>query len=302
VGTWEPGPVLGGVVFGFSPDGAMIAVASQSGSVRLMDPTSAREFVRLEHPKGYGTPHYIFTPDGTSLMSVSTAQISGFVWDLRRIREELAARGLDWELPPFPQPALQATQEPLRVDLIAAEPDLRTPEEIARANIIRLRNAHVANPDDAGASNQLAWALATAPGSLRQVDEAVELAEHAVRLKPDDANLQNTLGVAYYRAGHYRKAADCLAANLSHQETADLGYDLYVLAMSYYQIGEADRARHYLLWANGWMDALTKDSESQDGISVELTAFRREAEELIGRKENDSEDRQDHEDEKETVD
>ncbi len=109
VGTWEAGPDLGGLVAGFSEDGRLVAVDDLSGSVHLLDPDTAREYVRLEHPLGYGADRYFFTPDGTELVAVGTARPSGFAWSLQRIREQLAARGLDWDLPPF-RPASTARQ------------------------------------------------------------------------------------------------------------------------------------------------------------------------------------------------
>jgi hypothetical protein len=41
------------------------------------------------------------------------------VWDLRLIRRELAARGLDWELPPYPPAA--PVDGPLRVKVVGPE-------------------------------------------------------------------------------------------------------------------------------------------------------------------------------------
>jgi hypothetical protein len=40
-----------------------------------------------------------FTPDGTKLIVMGDGLC---VWDLRLIREQLLAMGLDWDWPPFP--------------------------------------------------------------------------------------------------------------------------------------------------------------------------------------------------------
>ncbi len=53
VGTWEPGPDLGGLIAGFSEDGRLVAVDDLVGSVHLLDPDTGREYVRLEHPQGF---------------------------------------------------------------------------------------------------------------------------------------------------------------------------------------------------------------------------------------------------------
>ena len=40
------------------------------------------------------------------------------VWDLRLIRANLAAMGLDWGAPPYPEPpAASATARPIRVEM-----------------------------------------------------------------------------------------------------------------------------------------------------------------------------------------
>jgi hypothetical protein len=39
------------------------------------------------------------------------------VWDLRLIRQRLAAMGLDWDLPPY-EPAAQPAAPPLKVEVV----------------------------------------------------------------------------------------------------------------------------------------------------------------------------------------
>src|SRR5262249_28103383 len=60
--------------------------------------------------------HMTFTPDGASLLVSNWGPKSAVrVWDLRRIREQLAAARLDWNLPPY-RPARAADEaEPVRV-------------------------------------------------------------------------------------------------------------------------------------------------------------------------------------------
>ncbi|HEY6563153.1 MAG TPA: tetratricopeptide repeat protein, partial [Pirellulaceae bacterium] len=169
----------------------------------------------------------------------------------------------------------EGSRSPPQVTIETTEPDAPSPEELARANVARLREAWKANPEDARTCNALAWELVAGPPSARRPEEAVELAEKAVGLGPENANWRNTLGVAYYRAGRYREAADCLTANLSKQSDASLEYDLYFLAMSQYHLGNKDSARGYLRLANRWLDSQTTN------VDEKLTAFRTEAERLI---------------------
>lgn len=279
VGTWEEGPPIGSLVPTFSPDGRIFTAEHWYGYVRLMNPDTGLEYARLEHPKGYGSGRYTFSPDGTQLVALNTGRRSGHAWDLGRIREQLSARGLDWDLPPYRSAAGNDGQPLPKVEFIAAAPDVRSPEEVAQANIDRLRESWKANPDDSGTCNGLAWALVMAPEPLRRAEEAVELAEKAMRSRPSNPSVRNTLGVAYYRAQRYREAADCLSANLPHQDNESLPYDLYFLAMSYHRLGETGRAQDYLLWANRLVES------HGDNIADEVAQFRAEAEELIGKDE-----------------
>ncbi|MCI0459717.1 MAG: hypothetical protein L0Z62_22430, partial [Gemmataceae bacterium] len=278
VGTWEPGPRVGGNGV-FAPDNRLMAVQPTTGVVRLVDRATGREFARLEDPDFQGVAWPFFTPDGGKLIGLS----KGIgVWDLRLIRQHLKPMGLDWDYPEFP-PAdpVSSVHRPWKVEVLAgdlAKPAL-TREQRARQAIEQYRPLVQANPDCAKACNNLAWAYLTAPEALRDVKAALPLAENAVRLAAGNAHYRNTLGVAYYRAGRYRQAVEILRPNLERQEDAALAFDLYFLAMSHHQLGETARARDYYDWATRW-------TRAQRGLSPshleELTTFRSEAEELLG--------------------
>src|SRR5262249_16306746 len=88
-------------------------------------------------------------------------------------------------------------------------------------------------PDDPIALNNAAWFLATCAGlRLRDPVRAVELAEKAVKLAPRDA--WNTLGVAYYRAGQWKKAISALekSIELDPDPARPSGFNTFFLAMS----------------------------------------------------------------------
>ena len=109
---------------------------------------------------------------------------------------------------------------------------------------------------------------------------ALPLAEKAVRLAAGNANYRNTLGVAYYRAGRYREAVEVLRPNLERQE------DRYLALRSLLPGHEPpppgrDRAGPRLLRLGGPLgpDATRASTAAQ---LEELTAFRAEAEELLG--------------------
>jgi tetratricopeptide (TPR) repeat protein len=72
--------------------------------------------------------------------------------------------------------------------------------------ISQFRQAVALRPDSMPALASLAWLLATAPdASLREPDEAVRLAEHAIELtERPDAALLDLLAVAHAAAGRVK--------------------------------------------------------------------------------------------------
>ena len=151
-----------------------------------------------------------------------------------------------------------------------------TPEQKARQEIERRRREVEANPDQAGACNNLAWSYLTAPQALRDAEGALSLAQKAARLDPGNAVYRNTLGLAYYRAGRFREAVEVLRTDLESREERVLAYDLFFLAMCYHQLGETVRARDYYDWA-------VRSAQLQQ-VPIhreELSAFRAEAQALL---------------------
>jgi serine/threonine protein kinase/WD40 repeat protein len=115
VDAWQEGPALGeGENFGFSRDGRLLALETEQGVVRLLDPDTGQEYARLEDPNQDRANWVAFSPDGTQLIVTGGSQPL-HVWDLRAIRAELAQRGLDWDLPPYPEVADPKDAPPLRV-------------------------------------------------------------------------------------------------------------------------------------------------------------------------------------------
>jgi serine/threonine protein kinase/WD40 repeat protein len=111
-GTWAPGPRLGpGTPWDMTSELAVLGMPN--GIYRLVELSTGRELARLEDPEQNTAPA-AFTPDGTKL--VITAKDSLRVWDLRRIRAELAKLGLDWEAPAY-SPATPAHPKELQVQV-----------------------------------------------------------------------------------------------------------------------------------------------------------------------------------------
>jgi WD40 repeat protein len=99
VGTWKPGLKLGpGRPWDVTSDG-LVVLGLTDGIYRLVERATGREVARLEDPDRISGAA-VFTPDGTRL--VVGAKDGLRVWDLRRIRAELAKLDLDWDWPPYP--------------------------------------------------------------------------------------------------------------------------------------------------------------------------------------------------------
>jgi serine/threonine protein kinase/WD40 repeat protein len=281
VRTWRPVRRFEG--YGcFSPDSRLLALGDVFSVIRLVETATGREVARLSGPEPLWYAPACFTLDGTRLIASSSGADALYAWDLRLIRRQLKELALDWQWPEFPPPDLAGkAAAPSRVEILLGELARPTPtsEERARRAIDHYRRAVAANPNDARACNDLAWLYLTAPGALRDVKAALPLAERAARLEPANALHRNTLGVAYYRAGRFREAADTLRANLAAQKNWGLPFDLYFLAMSYHRLGEAGRARDFFAWAVRWQH---QQKGLAPGHVEELRMFRAEAEQVLG--------------------
>jgi WD40 repeat protein len=111
VGTWElkhrlprhPGAIRGPVAF--TSDGRLMALAHARHLIHLIDlrdAASPKHLATLELPPGLNDIAGLsLSPDGTRL-AVDTEANLLCLWDLRRIREELASLDLDWDMPPYP--------------------------------------------------------------------------------------------------------------------------------------------------------------------------------------------------------
>ena len=108
VGSWQAGPVLprdaGESTPGplaFARDGGVLAIARTLTDVQLVDPTTGRALATLQAPEPRQVSWLCFSPDGDRL-AVATTGDHVQLWDLRLIRRQLAAMGLDWDRPPDP--------------------------------------------------------------------------------------------------------------------------------------------------------------------------------------------------------
>jgi WD40 repeat protein len=176
VGTWEPGPDLGGTTHNlacaFNADGSLLALGHEPGVVRLVRPQTGEEVARLTAPVKSPLLPQAFTKDSAELITVGGETGALHVFDLRAIRTQLAELGLDWDPVSIP-PAPPADAPPLQVELDTADLGMTDAQKRTywkrhvAVNTIRL----AANPYDAHASLQRGRARAQLGDKTRAVDD-----------------------------------------------------------------------------------------------------------------------------------
>jgi serine/threonine protein kinase/WD40 repeat protein len=117
VGRWDYHDISGAFpnLIAFSDDGETMAVSYSQSAVRLVNPDTGATFAELEPQNPQLMSWLRFSPDGTRLaVACSTHLIQ--LWDLRRIREQLAAMGLDWSTRPYPPDGADA-HVPIKVEV-----------------------------------------------------------------------------------------------------------------------------------------------------------------------------------------
>jgi WD40 repeat protein len=97
-----------------SPDGRAVAAAVSQNAVRQLDAASFAEIGTLAAPETGLITYIRFSPDSSKLVFAASHLVH--LWDLRRLRRELAAVALDWDAPSYSD-APTSFRRPLRVEL-----------------------------------------------------------------------------------------------------------------------------------------------------------------------------------------
>jgi serine/threonine protein kinase/tetratricopeptide (TPR) repeat protein len=144
-------------------------------------------------------------------------------------------------------------------------------EEVIDRNRKRLGPDHQETLKSMGG---LAWTLVvSADPKLRDPARGIQLAKEVAEKAPKDGNNWNTLGVAYYRAGDWKKALTALETSAELRGGGD-SFDWFFLAMTHWQLGHKDEARRWYDRAVAWMEK----NRPQD---QEFRQFRAEAAKLL---------------------
>jgi serine/threonine protein kinase/WD40 repeat protein len=113
VGNWAEVPFKEpsrGTCPAFSPDGKLLVVETGTGVACLLDPQTGKEYARLEDPSQDLANYFSFSPDSKQLVIATPGGHCLHIWDLRMMRRRLAKMGLDWDMPPYPEPEAQVSE------------------------------------------------------------------------------------------------------------------------------------------------------------------------------------------------
>ena len=210
VGTWEPAPARRIIAERsasitrppvFTSDGRLMALTIAPDQVRLAETSTGRELTRLTTLQPIIPTPVAFTDDGTKLV-LTTAQSTVLIWDLQRIRDQLAPLGLDWDAPVYHTStastagtAVRPTPPPYLVRAVGKVPEPQARRDAERAEMDRRLEA---NPDDAAARMYRGWLSHTEwklPAAIADMDRL-----H--RQQPDYPDVERKLLEAYDQAGN----------------------------------------------------------------------------------------------------
>jgi WD40 repeat protein len=125
--SWKPGHRIprdrGAAVrspMAFTADGRLLAITRSAQRVELVDTQTARELATLEAPSPQMVSWLGFSPDGSQLAAATENHVIQ-LWDLRLIRKQLAAMGLDWNTPPYPPAGKSHARKLLRARVLPGE-------------------------------------------------------------------------------------------------------------------------------------------------------------------------------------
>jgi serine/threonine protein kinase/Tfp pilus assembly protein PilF/WD40 repeat protein len=237
VGTWKPGPRLGpGRPWDVTSDGLAV-LGLTDGIYRLVERATGREVARLEGPNRISGAA-VFTPDGTRL--VVGAKDGLRVWDLRRIRAELAKLDLDWDWPPYPPLNKKDQVAPLEITVDLGELAPKLPKQSVtdklRQEVEKLNRDLAKNPKDAEAYFQRGLRYYR----LKEFPKARDDFDRAIALKPDHFDAYHHRGHTHERLGQAQKAIDDFSTALKGQpKDAHLHH---VRGLNYLQLKEYAKA------------------------------------------------------------
>jgi serine/threonine protein kinase/WD40 repeat protein/Tfp pilus assembly protein PilF len=258
-GSWQPGPVIRREDAGwlcppaFTRDGRVVALARSARLVRLLDAEKLQELATLTPAHPQRIVHLAFGPDGSRLAASCDNQLIQ-VWDLRRIRRELARMGLDWDQPPYPPLAedrptalrVRVDRGPSRLPQALQRPRLPSRDKLRAQQVAYTLQAglfpyhpepyhqrghvHEALGDYRMAADDFSAALRWQPADPRRVAHLLDArASNYLRLREHDnaaADWRRALEINHDQVSFYNNLAWLYATGPAHVRNAEAALPL----------------------------------------------------------------------------
>ncbi len=142
-----------------------------------------------------------------------------------------------------------------------------------------LERAVSIKPDYAWPRSNLAWILANSPNpSFHDLPLALEHAQKATELLPNDRLRWNHLGAIQYRAGMWQQALETLQKAERMESTPDNYHRVYLVMANWRLDRKLEALKHWVQFVP-WMDSTVQDNPL---LHEELGNLRAEAEVLLG--------------------
>jgi eukaryotic-like serine/threonine-protein kinase len=129
VGDWRRDPLperLSATQLGFraafTSDGQVLAATSGHDQVTLADAATGRELARLTSPNPLPISGLCFSPDDGALVASCANHHAIQIWDLRDVRQQLAAMNLAGGWPQYPRSPATPPVQPLKVEVLLTAP------------------------------------------------------------------------------------------------------------------------------------------------------------------------------------
>jgi serine/threonine protein kinase/WD40 repeat protein/tetratricopeptide (TPR) repeat protein len=277
--------------FAFSPDGTQLAATTRTNFIELWDLSAIREQLKkmdldwdlapylTRGPVQDARPLEIQADTGHMMNKEKYSLIVAlfpFHAEAYYERGLAHARALQWREAIADFSRTLALKPHHAMAYYARELIRSNPDELGAGVGGSIDGALTPGPEDPSAQNSLAWVLATCPEPrFRDPSRAVELAKKAVELAPKASTCRNTLGVAYYRAGHFKEAIEQLLKAEELRPGAWTAWNVFFLSMAYWQVGDKEKARQSCAQAVEWTENNRPNNE-------ELRRFQTETANMLG--------------------
>jgi eukaryotic-like serine/threonine-protein kinase len=189
----------------------LMALAIAADQILLVDAATERELARLTTVQPVGPGPMALSPDGTKLVA-RTQKKTVLLWDLRRIRGQLAPLGLDWDAPPYPAASASDSTGPVPSPLqVLVVGEVLEPQARRAAELAEMNRRLAAQPDDAEALMHRGWLFT----EQWKWSKAVADLRRASSLRPDDTDALFLLAQAYSNTNNLPAARATLAMYLA---------------------------------------------------------------------------------------